>query len=297
MAAEASAMSYAVFILVNYSARSQPCELLEPGVGGHEQPACGEADRAVEDVEIAGRKVGLVAQRPERLRVHPGGIARAGHVPHRDDVVDPVDAMEQVVELPQPAAQILRLHRPLDGRQHAVHVLVVGVLARALLEPDPELAARGDEGDRQVAVDVRAHPGQRELERCDPACRARLDERRPGAGHGGRVGPRGIERTEEEAGEDDVEVREELRILKDEAAELLLDALGHRQIEVREAGDSIGVGQRCHLGLHARDDLGDRRRRRHESTIRGLRPPCGGVILRPALRLSTGKVGGWHVAG
>ncbi len=53
----------------------------------------------------------------------------------------------------------------------------------------------------------------------------RLDERRPGARHGGRVVPRGVERAEEEACEDDIEVREEPRILEGEADELLLDTL------------------------------------------------------------------------
>ena len=36
-------------------------------------------------------------------------------------------------------------------------------------------------------------------------------------------------------------LREELRIAEDEAGELLLDALGHRQVEVREAGDAVRV--------------------------------------------------------
>ena len=64
-------------------------------------------------------------------------------------------------------------------------------------------------------------------------CAARASTSGPGARHGGWVAPGCVERVEEETGEDNVEVREELRILKDEAAELLFDSLGHRQIEVR----------------------------------------------------------------
>ena len=55
----------------------------------------------------------------------------------------------------------------------------------------------------------------------------RLDERRPGARQPRRIGPGRVEGAEEEVGEDDVEAREEPRVLKGESGEPLLDALGH----------------------------------------------------------------------
>ncbi len=101
--------------------------------------------------------------------VRPGGVARSADVPHGDDVVDPVEAVDDPVEERERPRQVRRLHLRLHACEQAVHALEVGVLRRRAAQLDAELLAGRDERHGQVAVDVHVHPGEGELQRRDAA--------------------------------------------------------------------------------------------------------------------------------
>jgi predicted thioesterase len=82
------------------------------------------------------------------------------------------------VEPRDPAREVRRLDALLHTREKSVHSLEVGVLRGAAAQFDASLLAGRDERDRQVAVDVRVHAGQRELQRRNATTRARREERR-----------------------------------------------------------------------------------------------------------------------
>ena len=179
-------------------------------------------------------------------------------VPHRHDVVDAVDVVEEAVEGPKPAAQVLLLDLCLDRGEEAVDPLEVGVLHGVSLGSEAELPAGRHERDREVAVDVRVHARERELERRDPAARARLEEWQPGSRGLRGIALEGVEGGEEEVGEDDVEPCQEAGIGERQTLEAGLHAAGDGQIELCEAGDPVGAGEWGDDRLHPGDDVRDR---------------------------------------
>ncbi len=239
----------------------------QPGVGRDEQAAAGEADHPVERVEVRLRQVGAVADRPERLTVRPRRVASAGDVPHRDDVVDAVEPVHDPVEATQPAGHVVPFHLRLGRAELRVDGDEVGVLRRAVLDFDGKLPCGRHKRDGKVAVDVRVHPREGELERRDPAPAARLEQRRPRVRL--RAGPRlkGVERVEEQPREDDVEPLDEPGVVEHRPVEIDLHALRDREIEPREAADAVGARQRRGDRLHPGNDLRDSCRRLHRMTI------------------------------
>ena len=116
-------------------------------------------------------------------------------------------------------------------------------------EIEAELGARLHERDREVAVDVRVHAAQRELDRCDA---------RTGA-FSKQGSPRTrwiVERVEVESGEADVQLRQERRCR--EARLRVVYGLGHREVQPREAGDPVPLGKTLEDRSHALADVGDR---------------------------------------
>src|SRR5207244_10982756 len=115
--------------------------------------------------------------------------------------------------------------------------------------------------DGQVAVDVRVHAGERELERRGSPARASLEERHPRTGRAPRVALVRVERGEEVAREDDVEPREAALVREVADGGLRLDALRHLAVEPREAGDAIGTRKAALDRAQPGDDVGDGLRR------------------------------------
>ena len=216
MAAEASAMSDNVFILVAYTREVNRASFWSHVSAGTSSPRAvrptvrSSTSRYLAPRGRAGRAAPRAPRRSPTRRRAPGPTSHMATM----SSIRSTRWRRRSTFLNQPLRYCDFTAR-LDRGQHAVHVLEIGVLAGALLELDPELAAGRDECDREVAVDVRAHPGQRELERRDPVRGALIDQRRPRAGHAGRVGAGCVEGAEEEVGEDDVEPREEVRIAED----------------------------------------------------------------------------------
>src|SRR5947207_7509902 len=101
-------------------------EPADPGVGGREEGAAAETDGPIEGGDVTARELRVVPELPQRLGVRPCGIAGPDDVPHGDDVVQPVDAMEDPVEPVEPAAQVLLLDPALDGREDSIDPKVVG---------------------------------------------------------------------------------------------------------------------------------------------------------------------------
>ena len=75
------------------------------------------------------------------------------------------------------------------------------------------------------------HSRERELQRSDPAARPCLEERQPGSRGLRGIALEGLERGEEEIGEDDIEPREEARVGERRIGEMCLHALGDREVE------------------------------------------------------------------
>ena len=133
---------------------------------------------------------------------------------------------------------------------------------------DVERAAGLDERERQVAVDVGVHPRERELDRGDPASRARLEQRRPRARRPLRPEHVRPQRAQVEVREDDVEPAREPRVGERPRPHALVDRLGDGAIE---------GGERAHAVLLAaappRSPAAARRRRRHaRAAVRAARP-------------------------
>ena len=116
----------------------------------------------------------LVLERPQHLRVAPRRVASPSVAPDRDDVVDRREVAvsrqgrRSTATPPQPA---VLLQHPVDA-----HVfLVLGAsAARWNAERGPRLFVVDGEW---VEVELRVHPGERELDRSDAGARAALEER------------------------------------------------------------------------------------------------------------------------
>src|SRR6476620_7628515 len=108
------------------------------------------------------------------------------------------------------------------------------MLGRAVARLETQGSAGGDQGDRQVAVDVRVHARDRELERRDLAARAALEEGAPGARRLPRVPLERRAGLEEEVGEAQVERLDERAVLERACVELGGNTLGHLAVEARK---------------------------------------------------------------
>ena len=113
---------------------------------------------------------------PEQLRVLPGDIASGDDRPHRYRLVgcvrgDVLDVGDQPRVKP---SGDLRLNRC----EQAINALVIAVHDATVLRCKTELLTRGEDGDRQVVIDVRHHAGKRELDRL-ARLRASLHQRTP----------------------------------------------------------------------------------------------------------------------
>jgi hypothetical protein len=129
----------------------------------------------------------------------------------------------------------------LHPRQEQVDALERAVLGRAVAEADAEVSAGRHERHRKVAVDVRVHPGERELERCDPAIGPPREQRHPRPRSARRITLICLERGKEQACEGDVEALEEGRVRDVVRGHVRADALGHLPVEVREARDAVAA--------------------------------------------------------
>ena len=151
-------------------------------------------------------------------------------------------AVHDAVDECQEPVRYEALHAFLDLREQVVHAPEVRRAAASRAELDATLLARRDERDRQIAVDVRVHAGECELQRRDPGRRAR---RTAGPGRGRRRRAFvGLDGGEEEVGEDDVEPLEEGRPGEGRERELRVDALRHLAVQPREARDTVGARRR-----------------------------------------------------
>ena len=159
----------------------------------------------------ASRRVAPRAQVPQRLGVRPRRRARAADAPDRRDVVDAaqrvVGAADQVVAQP-------RLHRVDHALEALVDPRVVAELRRVAVRLDARGVHDRDDAERQVAVDVRVHPRQRELELGDAVRSARVEQRAPGARRR-RAARRVVgDRVEQLLGRDRAELAQEERVLE-----------------------------------------------------------------------------------
>ena len=169
----------------------------------------------------------LVAERPERPPVRPRRVAGASDVPHRDDVVDP----------PARGAGAGRARRA--SRSGTTRLIRCSTCAEQRVDPrrsraccdrvvvadaEPELAARRDERDRQIAVDVRVHAGQRELERRHAAAapRTRTAAPTPGERSQGR-GANASSAAKKRPAKLEVERGDEARVCRSPACQLGVD--------------------------------------------------------------------------
>src|SRR5688572_7209767 len=216
-------------------------------------------DEPVERDDEARAGEGDVADRPDRLGVHPGRGPRPAHVPHRDD------AVELAERLVGQADETRREVRP-DARLRLVEQRVdcaeVAVLRAAAHGCNVERAAGVDERERQVAVDVRVHARERELDRGDAAARARLEQRGPRARR--PLGPEHVrsERAKVEVREDDVEPPREARVRERPRPHALVDRLRHGAVEGGERAHPVARRQ-CLLDRpQPLDDVVDTRRER-----------------------------------
>jgi hypothetical protein len=110
------------------------------------------------------------------------------------------------------------------------------------------------------SLDVRVHPGERELNRGDVAPRPRLQQRNPCAWHRVRPLQRCIERGEVEAGEVHVEPRDESWPVEGPRLQRVGDCSRHLEVELVEPGDAVALRERGPERTHAHDHGGDRGR-------------------------------------
>ena len=235
----------------------EAAEAAERRALGLEQPAAGEADHPVERQQELPRELGLVTEVPERHAVRPGGVACTRHVPHRDYVIRVPGPVQQPAGELRPAGEVRLLDARLHLGEQGVDAQIVGVLLRAVAQVEPERAAGVDERDRQIAVDVRVHARDGELDRRDvPSVRA---ARRAVATPRGPARLAGERRKggEEEVGEAEVERLEEGVVLERMRVELGGDAFRHLAVEPREADDAVGARRRGFDLAQPRDGFGD----------------------------------------
>ena len=218
-----------------------------------QEPAAGEADRAVEREQETRADERNPVERPKRLRVRPRRAAGRPDVPHREHVVE---TSERFVGDAYQTAGELGLHPLLRFREQRVDPAEVGVLRAAASRLDLARTAGRDERDGQVTVDMGVHPGERELDRQDALSSARLEQRLPGARHASPSANVVRERGQIEVREDDIEPADEGRIGERTGSRGLADRFRYGEVEPVEVRDSIVSGQNGVKRLHTLHHVG-----------------------------------------
>ena len=164
-----------------------------------------------------------------------------------------------------------------DVGEQRIDVKEVRVFRRARPQLDAELTAGGHNRHGQVAVDVRVHAREGELDGGDATLRTGSEERSPGRRRGARASRVGIDGSEEQAGKDEVEPLEKAWIRERALLEAVLYVLGHLPVEADEAGDAIAARQRALDCAQASYDFRNARRKRRAALVQGddssTRPP------------------------
>jgi len=161
----------------------------------------------------------------------------------------------------------------LDALLHPLERVVdlqeIAVLCRVALQRHLPLIAGRVQRQREVVVDVRVHARQRELDRGDALASARLEQRRPGVRH--RIAPRvAVDGGEVQPGEAHVEGGQVRLVGEAARAGLRAHLPGHRQVQLVETCDAVGLAEAGADRLHPGDDGGD-----WVSTIGGHGSPPG----------------------
>ena len=130
----------------------------------------------------------------------------------------------------------------LDLTEQRVHPHEVVVFGRAVGQLELQLPTRRNERHRKVAIDVRVHAGQCELEWCDAAARLLLEQRHPCGWSTRRVALVRVVRGKKQIGKADIKAFEKLRICEISRRELRVHTLGHLAIEASEASNAVRAG-------------------------------------------------------
>ena len=186
--------------------------------------------------------------------LHPRRGARPAHVPHRDDAVQ---LAERVVRPADEPRREVGPHPRLRLGEQRIDRAVVGVLRAVARRHDVERAAGLDERDRQVAVDVCVHARERELDRGDPASRARLEQRRPRAWRPLRPEHVRLQGAQVEVREDDVEPPREPRVGEVPGRTRSSTASVTARYEGGESAHAVPLRQRLLDCLQPLDDVVD----------------------------------------
>src|SRR6266545_1075976 len=113
------------------------------------------------------------------------------------------------------------------------------MLPCGVVEVDAGPFAGRHERDWEIAIDVRIHPGECELDRCDAALGSRLDQRRPCLRRATGIMCRPSKGIKEQIRERDVKLSEERRISKFPGHDRLPDCLRNREVELGEPADAV----------------------------------------------------------
>ena len=226
-------------------------ELLERRVGRDHQAAAGETDHPVERQEKlrSGRRRRAASRREP---VRPGGGPGSLDVPHRDHVVEAMEAMHEPVGEREPAGDVRPFHARLDDREHAVHLHVVRLLgdrSRSSIPSSRQVATSATGRSRLMCAFI---PASANCSGATPFF-ARCVNKGSQAG-GAPAGPvELVERGEEETREPHVEPFQETAVRERVPAELRADAFRHLAVEAGEAGDAVGArGRRLEARAAAR---------------------------------------------
>lgn len=144
----------------------------------HQEYAVGKADGAGEREQVLLDDERLVVKGHDRLRLRPGVVASTLDAPER------VKPTQRLLD----RRHNLGLEPLLDFVHHAsecrINTEVIAMMGAVEVEVVAELLRDRDKGDRKVVVDVRVHPGDRELKRCNARLEAPFEQWRPHARYG-----------------------------------------------------------------------------------------------------------------
>jgi hypothetical protein len=121
----------------------------------------------------------------------------------------------------------------------------------------PQRRERLDDAVGKIAVDVRVHAGERELQAGNAAAVAVGQQRAPGAGRAVHAAEPGGERRKIKIGEHHVERRQERRVVKAYGLDGVAHAHRDAQVETIEPLDAVAVGQGLVDGRHDGDGAGN----------------------------------------
>ncbi len=188
----------------------------------------------------------------------PGEVAGTADVPEGEQAADFAGVL---CEYAQRIGGEHGERRGHDGVEQAVYGLVVGEFGAVRCRNQVQLGVGGQQGQREVVVDVCVHARERKLDAIDAGAVACLKQCAPCRGHGVSTEETG-DGGEVEAGEDDIEAGEPDWALPRATGRVQIDLLGHHEIEPVEPLEAVVHRQQCVDGLHARDHVRDRHRSR-----------------------------------